>query len=203
VVGAPDELIPTIEEVVKAVDAPVEDVTEVRVFRLRFADPVEMAELLTNLFPDETRSDDSRSPVRFGGGPQGMGRGNNASTGNAASDRMKKQGRVIAVPDQRTSSVVVSAARELMDQIGQMVSQLDENPAKRQKVFVYSLENADVQSVEEILQGLFESQNSRNTRSTTSQGANPLNTRSTANQNSGTSLGNSFGSQNQGGQTLR
>jgi general secretion pathway protein D len=200
VVSAPDELISTIQEVVDAVDSPIEDVTEVRVFHLKYSDPVEMADLLADLFPDDTRTSDNRSQVQFGGGPFGRGGaffGGGRGGGNATdqSDRSKKQGRVIAVPDRRTSSVVVSAARDLMGQIGEMIAQLDASPAKKQKVYVYPLENADVQSVEEILRGLFESQTSRNTQTRSSQNTNPLNNRNTANQgaNTGTGIGNNPG----------
>ena len=81
---------------------------------------------------------------------------------------MKKQGRVLAVADQRTSSLIVSAASELMPQIAQMVAQLDANPAKKQKVFVYSLENADPQQAAQLLHEMFQ-------RTTTSQNRNNAN----------------------------
>ena len=71
VVNAPDDVMPEIESLVQRVDRDVEDVTEVRAFRLKHADPVEMSELLTNLFPDESATTGSTSPVRFGG-PGGL-----------------------------------------------------------------------------------------------------------------------------------
>ena len=201
VVSAPEELIPTIEEVVTAVDTNVEDVTELRVFRLQNSDPQEIADVLAELFPDETNTD-SRSQVQFGGGPfgrggfPGFGNRSNNNSGNQQSERMLRQGRVIAVADRRTSSVIVSASRDLMGQISQMIAQLDTDPARKQKVFVYSLENADVQNVEEILRGLFESQNSRGSatsRQNTQE--NPLNNRTTGNNQStiGTGLGTGQG----------
>ena len=181
VVSAPDEYVPTIEQLVREIDTNVADVTEVRVFHLKNSDPQEMADILTNLFPDDSKNE-TGSQVRFRGGGfggfgGGGGRGGAAST--TPSSRNLKKGRVLAVADARTSSVIVSAAKELMDQIVEMVAQLDTNPAKKQKVFVYSLENADVQNVEEILRTMFESQNSRNTRNNTRNNNqnNPLNNR--------------------------
>ena len=188
IVSAPEEMMTTIEEVVKAVDTNVEDVTEVRVFRLKYADPTEMADLLSGLFPDDTRTDsNTRNNFRFGGGgfpggPGGMfggGRQNNANT--QQSERMKRMGRVLAVADQRTSSVVVSAARDLMVQIGAMIEQLDANPAKKQKVYVYSLENADVQEVEQILRDMFDRNGTSNNRNSANQ-TSALNSRSTQQQ---------------------
>ncbi|HSA02303.1 MAG TPA: secretin N-terminal domain-containing protein, partial [Candidatus Paceibacterota bacterium] len=204
VVSAPDDQMPMIEDLILQIDTNVEDVTELRVFRLRYADPQETADLLTSLFPDTTNQQGSRSQVRFGGGPFGGGAFGAARMGSSSttSDRLLKQSRVIAVPDLRTGSIVVSAARDLMHQIGQMLEQLDSDPAKKQKVFVYSVENTDPQEVEDILRGLFESQNSRtsrsNTRNSNSQVGNQLNNRATTRQqnqrNTGSSgFGNSFG----------
>lgn len=202
VVSAPDEFIPTIEQLVKEIDTNVTDVTEVRVFHLKNSDPQEMADILSGLFPDDTKTDGNNAQVQFNrGGPfggGGGGRGGAAAT--ATSSRNKKQGRVIAVADQRTASVIVSAAKQLMVQIEEMVAQLDSNPAKKQKVFVYSLENADVQNVEEILRGMFESQNARNNQSTTRQNTtNPLNNRTTGNTGGGFGGGGGNGGGNGGG----
>jgi type II secretory pathway component GspD/PulD (secretin) len=105
------------------------------------------------------------------------------------------------VADQRTSSVIVSAARDLMGQIGEMINQLDSNPARKQKVFVYDLENADPTQVQEVLNNLFvNQQTSRNQRSTTTQNS-ALSTRQTQNtQNSTGRTGTSgFGSGAGGG----
>ncbi len=159
IVNAPEDALPGIEELIRSIDTNVVDVTELRVFRLEYADPSEMATVLSGLFPDETQTSNNnqRGQVRFGGfGNRG------GNTANASSERAKKKGRVVAVPDARTSSVIVSADRELMDQISAMVKQLDADPARKQKVYVYDLENADPQQVQEVLRNLFESQNTAN-----------------------------------------
>lgn len=170
IVNAPDDVLPSIAELVKSVDKNVEDITEVRAFRLKYADPVEMAELLTSLFPEETQTTSGNgNQVRFDGGPfGGFGRrgGGNNNAGGGDSDLAKKKGKVVAVPDQRTGSVIVKAARDLMGQIAQMVDQLDSNPARKQKVFVYELDNADPTEVEEVLRSLFENQNTQNRNTT-------------------------------------
>jgi general secretion pathway protein D len=119
----------------------------------------------------------------------------NNARNNAAqtdtSDRMKKKGRVLAVADQRTSSLIVSAASELMPQIAEMIHQLDESSARKQRVFVYSLENADAQQVEQILRGMFERTTTQNNRNQPNQNS-ALTTRSAPNQTStGVGSGNS------------
>ncbi|MBK9138304.1 MAG: hypothetical protein IPM17_06000 [Verrucomicrobia bacterium] len=201
VVSAPEDQMTLIADMVAEIDTNVDDITELRVFRLQFADPQETADLILGLFPDPNQSGQgNRGQVRFGG-PGGFGGGQAAAS--TPSSRLQKQSKVLAVPDLRTRSVVVSAARELMDQIATMVAQLDSDPAKKQKVFVYSVENTDPQAVEEILRGLFEGQNARNrslntTRNNQRQTGNQLNNRANnTSRNQGT-RNSSFGTGNTG-----
>jgi type II secretory pathway component GspD/PulD (secretin) len=173
IVSAPEEIMTLIEQIVKEIDTQATNITDLRVFHLNYADPVEMAALLTDVFPDETKSsDNTRSTMQFGGGRFGMASGSSSST--ATSTRQKQQGKVTAVADQRTCSLVVSAARDLMPHIEQMVKELDSNPAKKQKVLVFQLGNADADSVKTILQGMFTSSSSQNNNNST---VNALNTR--------------------------
>lgn len=156
IVAAPSEAIPTIQKLVEEVDVPVDDITELRVFALKNSSPVEMADTLAQLFPDETQQNNQR---RFGGGGF-FGRGGAQQT--TPSSRMQKAGKVIAVPDERTGSLIVSAAAVLMPQIENMIAQLDKSNAKRQKVYVYSIENADVQQVEQVVRDMFDRSNTQN-----------------------------------------
>src|SRR5205807_2205954 len=100
------------------------------------------------LFPDDTKSSDPNQnqmgfrfvPGGFGGFGRGAGaRGGSTTASTDTSERMKKKSRVMAVPDQRTSSIIVSAAHEMMPEIVEMVAQLDSSPARKQKVFVFDL----------------------------------------------------------------
>ncbi|MHB9008727.1 MAG: secretin N-terminal domain-containing protein, partial [Limisphaerales bacterium] len=192
VVSAPSEQMPIIEELVKQVDTNVTDVTELRVFRLKHADPQETADLLASLFPDNTSSQTGRGQVQFGGGRFG---GAMACAGTQPSVYLQKQTKVLAVPDLRTGSVVVSASRDLMAQIAPMVEQLDEDPARVQKVHVFSVENTDPQVVEDILNGMFQSQNTRNrtTQRNTGQAGNQLNNRANTTQNQQRTTGGTTG----------
>lgn len=197
VVSAPDDILMVISNLVVTLDVPTEDQTLVRLFTLKSADPTEMAELLTSLFPDDTSSSSSsgnRGGFGFFGGPPGMNRRNSSSTDT--SNRLLKKNKVIAVADARTSSVVVSADKSLMESIAQMIEKLDSNPARKQKVYVYSLQNANVRDVLYVLEDMFQTSNSRTTTSTaTSQTTDPLVTRSTQLQSESTST-SSFGSSN-------
>lgn len=159
VVSAPSDLIPTIEQLVKEMDRNIEDVTELQVFPLKYADAYEMAEIVTNLFSDKDEIENSRGGYRFGSwGRSSSSRSRSSSSGNS-SERMLQQKKVVAVADPRTNSVIVSATAELMTQVALMIERLDDNKAKQQKVFTYPLQNADVEGVSAILRNMFEQQN--------------------------------------------
>jgi type II secretory pathway component GspD/PulD (secretin) len=203
VVSAPDDLMPTIEQLITAVDLNVEDITEIRVFRLQHADPQETATLLGSLFPDPTAQSNQRGGFGgfFRGG--GFGQGGNTAASGDQSDRMKKQTKVLAVADNRTRSVVVTAARDTMEQIGKMVEQLDNDPARQQKVFVFEVQNTDPEAVQQALQDLFSGQRSstaNRNRTTTGQAGSQLNNRAQQrNQNSGNQNTGFGGGNNNGG----
>lgn len=199
IVSAASDLMATIEDMVKQVDQPVSDITEVRVFHLVNADATELADQFTQLFPDDTRSGSQGGNQRFRFFGGGGGRfGGNASTGGNT-DRLRKKTRVIAVPDPRTSSLIVTAAAEMMPQIAEMVAQLDASPAKKEKVAVYDLQNADPSDVYQVLQDLFNRNstmrnNNANNRNSMLGQNNPLNQRATQqqnNRNNTSTLGNS------------
>jgi len=161
VVSAPSDVIPTIEQLVKEMDRTIEDVTEIQVFKLQNADAYEMADVLTSLFSDKDEIENSRGGYRFGSygrSSSSSSRSRSGSSGNS-SERMLQQKKVVAVADPRTNSVIVSATAELMTQVALMIERLDDNKAKQQKVFTYSLQNADVEGVSEILRNMFEQQN--------------------------------------------
>ncbi len=194
IVTAPEEQMPLIEDVVKQVDVPVEDVTELRVFKLKNAQPEDLASTLKSLFPDPSSGGNqgSRSGPQFGG-PGGFLAGGNVAAESGASggssERRLKQGRVNTVADLRTGSLLVSAAPALMEQIAGIVAQLDADPARKQKVFVIPVENSDPAQIQAILQGLFPALNSSSSSSRQSTGVNGTTTRSTT----------SGGTQNQNG----
>jgi len=194
-----------------------EDFTELRVFRLTNADPTEISELLSNLFPDDSKSANSQSPFasnpffsrfasRFGGGPPGGGAGgppgSSSTTGGSGNQnqRVKKRNRVITVADQRTASIIVSATRDLMEQIEGVVTELDANPKGRTTVKVYRLENADPQEALPVLQDIFQKNNTtQNNRNTANQNSPLLNRSSTQNQQNNSGSRSTTGSTSRGG----
>ena len=69
---------------------------------------------------------------------------------------MKKMGRVLAVPDPRTSSIIVMASKTMMPQIADMIAELDSDKGRKEVVGFFDLQNADPQDVYNNLQDLFQ-----------------------------------------------
>lgn len=201
VVGASDEQMALVEQLVSQMDVNVDDVTELRVFRLRYADPQETADQLTSLFPDSTTQQNSSSRTSRGFGFfGGFNRGSSTPTTTASADSRKvRMTRVTAVPDPRTGSVIVSAARELMGQIANIVEELDSDPAKKKKIYVIKVENRDPQEIVEEVQAVISADTSggnTSTRNTTQQSGSQLSTRqqnNLRNQNTGSGFSTGFG----------
>ena len=183
VISAPADLLATIESMVKEIDQEVSDVTELQVFRLVNADPSETADQLAQLFPDPTTansgsSQNSMTPFFFRGG--GGRRGGSTTPTANDSDRAKKLGRVLAVPDPRTSSIIVMASKTLMPQISDMIKELDSDKGRKEVVGFFDLQNADPQDVQSTLQDLFNRNtrmNNNNNQNTMLGQNNPLNKR--------------------------
>ena len=198
IVSAPPDLLTTIEEMLQKIDQPIADVMQSQVFKLVNADPNELADQLTTLFPDDSNSNNNNQPnVPFFFGRFGGGRGN-TQTSTTPSDHMKKMGKVVAVPDPRTGSLIVTASKTLMPQIEEMIRELDADKGKKEVVGFYELQNADPQDVSQNLQDLFNRinvrmQNNNNQNSMLGRN-NPLTQRETQNQQATTGANTSFGS---------
>ena len=152
IVSAPDDLIPTITEIVEKIDTSITDVTSTRVFRLIHADAVETATLITSLYSENTtQGQNNRNRNQGGGGDRGQRGG---PQGQQQSQRALLQSKVVAVGDPRTNSLLVSASQDSMAEIAEMIGRLDSTSAKKQQVYVHALEHADADSVASVLRGM-------------------------------------------------
>jgi general secretion pathway protein D len=180
IVSAPEELIPSITDVVSKIDTSITDVTDTRIFRLINADATEMAATITSLFADTTgQTSQNRNNQGgrggFGGFPDFRGQ-QQQNNNNQQSGRALLQSKVVAVGDARTNSLLVTAARDTMAQIAEMIGRLDATDAKKQRVYFHALEHADAESVANVLRGMLGDQAAANAASQS--GASRLNQRS-------------------------
>ena len=186
-----------IVEIVSALDTSADTVSTMKVFQLKNADPVEMAQLITNIFSSPSQGQGANAsrggssggfPGFPGFGGRGGSTGGGSRTGGGAAASTSRSTPVVAIADARTYSVIVTASKDAMPEIGEIIAQLDSSTARKQKVFVYTMENADVKQVETVLKNLFQSSNSR---ATTSTQTDPLATRA-ANNSQTTSTNNTL-----------
>ncbi len=94
---------------------------------------------------------------------------------------MQKLGRVLVVPDPRTSSLVVKSPPSLMASVRYIIADLDKTKCNTEEAFVVHLENADPWDVQTALLDLYPAMNTSTTSGATS---DPLKIRDTSMWNS-------------------
>ncbi len=216
-------------EIIKAVDDSAEAETEIRVFRLKYASPTDVASELSSVFPSSNASG-NQAPIQFGGrggGGGGGGRGGGGggafggggvgpaaffqrmmgggTTANSSQQRIQKATQVTAVADSRIQAVIVTAPKDLMNEIAGMMADLDVPSDRDQDVYVFQMKNGDPQQALTVLQNMFQSSStSRSGTSSSSQnsalqqravnGTTTMGTTSTTTGIGGTSTGGGVGS---------
>ena len=154
-------------KIISSLDKAVEKVTEVRVFKLEFADADDTARLIEATFQESVSEDEIVGRLiqsRFsGGGPGGPGGrgsagGNTQQQGNATA-----RSKVSAESDTRTNSVVVSADPETMVKIAEIVEDLDSDTTAKDSVLIYHVKNMQATDLADIFNNLFESNTSSST----------------------------------------
>jgi type II secretory pathway component GspD/PulD (secretin) len=155
-VSAPADIMPGISNLIHTLDVQQDDVVQIQVFSLRHADATNVASQIALLFPDPTaqagRQNNGRGP-----GAQFVTGATSAASGAGLSERAKKQAAVIAVPDGRTQSVLVTASKATMAQIESIITEMDANDAGAMDVFVYHPIYGDVPDMQAALSDLVKS----------------------------------------------
>jgi type II secretory pathway component GspD/PulD (secretin) len=103
-------------------------------------------------------------------------------SGNNQSPRMKRENTVMVVPDRRTQSVIVTASKDMMDEVANVIKDLDQGNQGVQHVTALDFGGADPETVMETMTGLFQNANSRTPSTTQTQ--TPIGNRYTGNANS-------------------
>ncbi|MBT3379963.1 MAG: hypothetical protein HN742_02980 [Lentisphaerae bacterium] len=165
VVSAPGDLFDDIELLVEQVDVPTEETRSLRVFPLKFAEAEDIAEAVNELFEQES-STSNNNRGRTMGGPFGMRGGfgstrggggtSRGRTGGSSSDRKLQEAEVTAVADSRTNSVIVTASNESLTMIADMIERLDATPQNVPQVYIYRIKHADLERLQEMLEGMFD-----------------------------------------------
>jgi type II secretory pathway component GspD/PulD (secretin) len=195
IASAPPDYFPMISNVVDQLDQPTSDITMIKVFHLKYADATEIANELSNLFPDpdSNNNQNNRSMgTRFL--PPWM---QQQTPVNNKSTRMTKQALVRAVPDPRTASIIITTSKDQMEQIAGMIETLDSSNAQVQHVHTIELSTADPVTVQAALTALFSGTTTKTPTTTT---ASALTQRATtAAQQQTTTATTGFGASGGGG----
>jgi len=156
-----------IAEIIRALDTSISGISTIHVFPLQFADAKSLADVITQLFQSNqsgtTNNNAGGAPGFFGGGRGGGGfgggfRGGAGNGGDAAQPQSAARSaasRVVAVADQQSNSVIVSAPDEYMATIADIVSRLDTNIAAVSESRIFRLEHADATEMANILTTLY------------------------------------------------
>ena len=132
-------------EIVAALDTTVASAVDVKVFQLKFATAANAAKLINDVFGnlDATRPQQNQGGDTAGGSGGGGGSGGPGgdfrrfmqaqARGNQTQNRT---GKVSAGSDERTNSVVVTGPSDLLVTVGEVIKELDSNPAAEETVYV-------------------------------------------------------------------
>jgi len=155
-----------IMEIIRAIDTNTAAVAEIKVFRLKYADAEDTADLINDLFSAQSQTASSSSRVQ--GFVQQMMRGQQqqAQAGAQSTGQSSTSVSVSAKGDDRTNSVVVSASSNAMDVIEKMIEELDSDSSAGEAVFVYKLKNAQASNLVDVLNNLFSEMSSSTTQTT-------------------------------------
>ena len=126
-INAPADLMPGISNIISKLDIPQEDTTQMKLFFLTNADSTALANELKMAYAapsgpaiQNANAAGSRGTAQFAGG---------ASPSRIFNGGQPKEVPVNAVADPRTQSVLVTASKDTMAQIEQLVDRWDETPS--------------------------------------------------------------------------
>jgi len=148
-----------IAEIIKAIDVHMSEVSQVKVFQLKYANATSAARLILDIFKEDQSS--TSGPTFFGGfgrrrsfvfpgGPAPGGGQENAEEKGA------RNVKVMASADERTNTLVVSAAPDVLKVIEGVVKDIDSNPAEQRAVFIYHVKNGNAKNMEAVLNSIFD-----------------------------------------------
>jgi type II secretory pathway component GspD/PulD (secretin) len=205
-------------EIIQSIDSSAEMETEIHVFTLKYANPNDVVAMLSGVFPSSTGG--AQNTINIGGGRGGGaggglaalfggggiggggrgGGGGGRGGGNTSQARVQKAQQVLAVADGRTQSVVVTAAKDMMPQIADMIAKVDVDSVRDQQVYVLPMDNADPNQVAQVLQKMFGSTQAGTTGTTaTDPFVTRQNTMSSSSTTSSSGIGTTTGGNRGGG----
>lgn len=153
-INAPEENIVAIRELVGQLDQTrPTHVIEIEAIPLKSADPVEIVQLIQNVLSG--RGIDGRANPLQSRVIQYVRQLDGGAEASELEVNTAVRQQITLTPDQRSSKVIVSAPRDSMKLIKQMIHDLDSSEAGNKRIETFKLVNADAAAMAEILTDLF------------------------------------------------
>ncbi len=162
-------------KIIKSLDTQMSAVADVEVFLLEYADADNTADLVNEVFEQQSQASNNQRNQNQNPFMRMMGRGGRGGGRDETPSGSPINIPVIASSDDRTNAVVVSGPADVLVVVGEVIKELDSNPDDERELFVYKLKYAQAENIKDRLNSLFqelENINQRNTRNTGGRGGN-------------------------------
>ncbi|HEX7010434.1 MAG TPA: type II secretion system secretin GspD [Phycisphaeraceae bacterium] len=165
-------------EIIAALDTTIAAVADVRVVPLRYANATEAARLANEIFGEGNASSrQPRSRQEAIRSFRARWRNNGESSSTSSNDpNQRVEAQFNASADQRTNTVVIAGAPQMLDVVEGVLKELDANPTADQGVMVYSVRHGQAANMASVLSALFQT-SSTSTATGASGSQTPLRTR--------------------------
>ncbi len=174
-------------EIIHALDNSVSSISAIRVYTLQYADSKSLANVLTQLFAtDQTSSGGNNRGNNQNNRPTPPWMANAAATAKTQSAAQQAATRIIAVSDDQSNSVIVSAPDAALPTISDIITRIDQNISDITDTRIFRLTHADAMELANEFNALYND----TTSSTTTGGANGSNNRRPGQQVMQVSAGN-------------
>ncbi|HPS00253.1 MAG TPA: secretin N-terminal domain-containing protein, partial [Candidatus Sumerlaeota bacterium] len=165
VVNAPAETHAAIQALVNQIDTMAQDVTNLRVFPLQYADSETLAKTLTSLFTANSTSSNQNQQGMGGGRMPPWMRQPETQSDSSKSDRAVLEAKVTIVAEVQTNSLIVSASESSMSAVETLIKKFDTPPNGVTDVRIYKLQYADSEELASTLSSLFQARSTGSTSS--------------------------------------
>jgi general secretion pathway protein D len=149
-IWAPKERMEWIKEFIKKLDTPAAEALQVEIFRLQFADAIDLERILSELFERRQAAPIQPGQMPFQP-PQQPGQQPTVAQRRTA---VPTEPEAIITADPRTNSIIVAATREKLEVIRNLIQQLDVDARPNLQFEIIPLQRAYAPDLAQILQTL-------------------------------------------------
>ena len=147
-----------IAQIIQAIDTSVSAISTLHVYPLKYADAKELATVIGQLFVTDSSSSRNRNRGGGGGGfpfpfPGGGDRGGDRDS-SGQSEARKANSRVVAVADEQSNSLIVSAPAEDIPTITELVEKIDTSITDVNETQIFRLQHADATELAQLITSL-------------------------------------------------